>query len=105
MFDHLLPNTIAICNTTISSTGWYSCVAINIAGTTEYSIYVNVTADVVPPTIVSRSQSRVVAAGESLILDCITAGYPLPTVTWFKDGVSSKYRFDVEVRFLGKIET
>ena len=31
----------------------------------------------------------VVNAGNSLILDCLSAGTPLPTISWFKDGVSS----------------
>jgi hemicentin len=82
------PNTISVCNTTVaSSRGWYSCVARNIAGTTEYSIYVNVTSSsTVAPNITSRSQSMIVNAGNSLILDCLATGNPLPVITWLKDG-------------------
>ena len=31
----------------------------------------------------------VVNAGNSLILDCLATGNPLPVITWLKDGVSS----------------
>ena len=58
------------------------------SGTTEFSIYVNVSSVTVAPNITSRSESEVISAGDSLILDCLATGVPLPTITWFKNGVS-----------------
>lgn len=97
LFEHETSNTISICNTTVSSRGWYSCVATNVAGTTEFSIYVNVSSVMIAPNITSRSQSMVISAGNSLILDCIATGFPLPTITWFKDGVSPSHSISITI--------
>lgn len=84
--------TLTVCNVTASSAGWYSCLAHNLAGTTEFSVLVTVIPeDDVAPNITSRALTRIIASGEPLILDCIAEGNPLPKITWFKDEVSCQF--------------
>ncbi|KAK5871231.1 hypothetical protein PBY51_004123 [Eleginops maclovinus] len=72
------------------STGLYTCRATNPAGTAtkHYSLSV-----LVPPQIEGDStslkfgrQEEKVRINGSLILSCLTKGFPEPKVNWFKDG-------------------
>ncbi|XP_053737549.1 hemicentin-1 isoform X1 [Synchiropus splendidus] len=70
-----------------SDAGLYTCRVTSAAGTAEKSYELDV---YLPPTISGGSDTPTemkVVLSKPLILECKAAGYPLPSVTWLKDGV------------------
>ncbi|NXC79989.1 HMCN1 protein, partial [Cercotrichas coryphoeus] len=63
--------------------GTYMCVAQNPAGTALGKIKLKVQ---VPPVIKSHVEEYVVAADQSVTLQCEAEGYPGPEISWHKDG-------------------
>uniref|UniRef100_A0AAQ5Y2H9 Roundabout, axon guidance receptor, homolog 1 (Drosophila) n=1 Tax=Amphiprion ocellaris TaxID=80972 RepID=A0AAQ5Y2H9_AMPOC len=73
-----------------SDMGYYSCQALNIAGSVITKALLEVT-DVVsdrpPPVIRQGPTNQTVAVDGTVILNCVTSGNPTPTILWRKDGV------------------
>ncbi|XP_051663785.1 hemicentin-2 [Manacus candei] len=68
----------------LSSSGTYTCVALNVAGQDEKRFILNVHE---PPGIQDLQQETLEAdVGTPLILTCQVTGVAVPTVTWLKDG-------------------
>ncbi|XP_061575644.1 roundabout homolog 1 isoform X4 [Cololabis saira] len=73
-----------------SDVGYYSCQALNIAGSVITKALLEVT-DVVsdrpPPVIRQGPTNQTVAVDGTVVLNCVTSGNPTPTILWRKDGV------------------
>ncbi|XP_045930679.1 roundabout homolog 1 isoform X5 [Micropterus dolomieu] len=70
--------------------GYYSCQALNIAGSVITKALLEVT-DVVsdrpPPVIRQGPTNQTVAVDGTVVLNCVASGNPTPTILWRKDGV------------------
>ncbi|XP_039986184.1 roundabout homolog 1 isoform X3 [Xiphias gladius] len=73
-----------------SDMGYYSCQALNIAGSVITKALLEVT-DVVsdrpPPVIRQGPTNQTVAVDGTVVLNCVASGNPNPTILWRKDGV------------------
>ncbi|KAG7471253.1 hypothetical protein MATL_G00122480 [Megalops atlanticus] len=73
-----------------SDVGYYSCQALNIAGSVITKALLEVT-DVVsdrpPPVIRQGPTNQTVAVDGTVVLSCLATGTPTPTILWRKDGV------------------
>ncbi|XP_063763484.1 roundabout homolog 1 [Eleginops maclovinus] len=73
-----------------SDMGYYSCQAINTAGSVLTKALLEIT-DVVsdrpPPVIRQGPTNQTVAVDGTVILNCVATGNPTPTILWRKDGV------------------
>ncbi|XP_023260041.1 roundabout homolog 1 isoform X5 [Seriola lalandi dorsalis] len=73
-----------------SDVGYYSCQALNIAGSVITKALLEVT-DVVsdrpPPVIRQGPTNQTVAVDGTVVLNCVATGNPTPTILWRKDGV------------------
>ncbi|KAM6193100.1 hemicentin-2 [Sarcoramphus papa] len=68
----------------LSSSGTYTCVAVNVAGRDEKRFILTVHE---PPGIEDPQQETLDAdMGSPLVLTCRVTGVPAPAVTWLKDG-------------------
>ncbi|XP_053341492.1 hemicentin-1 [Clarias gariepinus] len=80
----VLPNgDLQISQAKVEDTGTYMCVAQNPAGTAVGKTKLRVQ---VPPAISSKIKSYTVPVDGSVTLQCETEGYPIPSVSWYKDG-------------------
>ncbi|KAM3869297.1 roundabout homolog 1-like [Diretmus argenteus] len=74
-----------------SDAGYYSCQALNIAGSVITKALLEVTdsvSDHPPPVIRRGPTNQTVPVDSTVVLGCQTAGTPTPTVHWKKDGVA-----------------
>ncbi|XP_034460086.1 roundabout homolog 1 isoform X5 [Hippoglossus hippoglossus] len=73
-----------------SDVGYYSCQALNIAGSVITKALLEVT-DVVsdrpPPVIRQGPTNQTVAVDGTVVLNCMASSNPTPTILWRKDGV------------------
>ncbi|KAM3875097.1 roundabout homolog 1 [Diretmus argenteus] len=73
-----------------SDVGYYSCQALNIAGSVITKALLEVT-DVVsdrpPPVVRQGPTNQTVAVDGTVVLSCLAAGNPTPTILWRKDGM------------------
>ncbi|KAF3693170.1 Roundabout -like protein 1 Precursor [Channa argus] len=73
-----------------SDMGYYSCQALNIAGSVITKALLEVT-DVVsdrpPPIIRQGPTNQTVAVDGTVVLTCVASGNPTPTILWRKDGI------------------
>lgn len=71
---------------TKNDSGVYKCEAFNklskLQETQEFSIYVY---DAKAPTILSNFNDSRLQLGDSLVLECLAEGLPLPQLVWYKD--------------------
>ncbi|KAM8746417.1 hemicentin-1 isoform 1-T1 [Acanthopagrus schlegelii] len=82
----VLPNgSLQISKASVSDSGTYICVAQNPAGTALGKTKLRVQ---VPPVINSETQQYLAPLDSSVTLQCQADGFPLPSVTWHKDGQS-----------------
>ncbi|XP_051782260.1 roundabout homolog 1 isoform X1 [Erpetoichthys calabaricus] len=81
---------LTIINAERSDVGYYSCQALNIAGSVITKALLEVT-DVVsdrpPPVIKQGPLNQTVAVDGTVVLSCLATGNPSPTILWRKDGV------------------
>ncbi|CAG2219379.1 HMCN [Mytilus edulis] len=75
--------TLTVSRVTNSTTGVYSCIATNDAGTSQANIILKVTYD--PPKILSPPLPTISTAGESHNFTCRATGHPFPVVSWIFD--------------------
>ncbi|KAM9271186.1 hemicentin-2 [Morus bassanus] len=68
----------------LSSSGTYTCVALNAAGQDEKHFILTVRGP--PGTEDPRQETLDADMGSPLVLTCQVTGVPAPTVTWLKDG-------------------
>ncbi|KAL4648531.1 hypothetical protein GN956_G6741 [Arapaima gigas] len=73
-----------------SDGGFYSCQALNIAGSVITKALLEVT-DVVsdrpPPVVRQGPTNQTVSVDGTVVLNCLASGTPTPTILWRKDGV------------------
>ncbi|XP_041733998.2 roundabout homolog 1-like [Coregonus clupeaformis] len=73
-----------------SDMGYYSCQALNIAGSVITKALLEVT-DVVsdrpPPVVRQGPTNQTVSVDGTVVLSCLATGNPTPTILWRKDGV------------------
>ncbi|XP_070817740.1 hemicentin-1 [Chaetodon trifascialis] len=74
--------SMKILQTRVSDSGFYVCVASNIAGNLTQSIELSV---LVPPSIQAGPRVMKVQLGHPVELPCMVRGVPEPTLTWTKD--------------------
>ncbi|XP_029925047.1 roundabout homolog 1-like [Myripristis murdjan] len=73
-----------------SDAGYYSCQALNIAGSVITKALLEVTdsvSDHPPPVIKQGPRNQTVSVDSKVVLGCQTSGSPTPIVHWKKDGV------------------
>ncbi|CAG2222395.1 PLG [Mytilus edulis] len=75
--------TFTVSRVTNSSTGLYSCIATNDAGTSQANIILKVTYD--PPKILSPPLPTISTAGGSHNFTCRATGHPVPVISWTFD--------------------
>ncbi|GAA6099393.1 hemicentin-1 isoform X2 [Tachysurus ichikawai] len=67
----------------VSDAGLYKCVAVNVAGTAELTLGLQV---YVPPSISSKGGMVTVVVNDPIRLECEASGLPAPSLTWLKEG-------------------
>ncbi|VDI36495.1 Hypothetical predicted protein [Mytilus galloprovincialis] len=72
--------TLVIQRVTNATTGIYTCIAKNHAGTSQANIQLKVTYDT--PKIITPPITSVIMAGKSHNFSCIATGHPTPTIKW-----------------------
>ncbi|RXN13824.1 roundabout -like protein [Labeo rohita] len=70
-----------------SDGGYYSCQALNIAGSVITKALLEVTDDRPPPVVRQGPTNQTVAVDGTVVLGCQATGTPTPTILWRKDGV------------------
>ncbi|XP_012558576.2 leucine-rich repeats and immunoglobulin-like domains protein 3 isoform X1 [Hydra vulgaris] len=84
-----------ITNLKIEDSGTYSCSAKNLVGVANKTIELTV---LEMPKFTHPMESKEVRPGETVVLDCIVSGNPLPRLKWYKNesllsqGLSSKIK-------------
>ncbi|XP_071138695.1 uncharacterized protein [Mytilus edulis] len=73
-------NTLVVRSVTNATTGSYSYIATNSAGTSQANIQLKVSYDV--PKIITPPVTSVLMAGHSHNFTCIATGYPKPSIKW-----------------------
>ncbi|KAM4722858.1 hemicentin-1 [Rhinophrynus dorsalis] len=74
---------IQISSAQVFHAGAYKCVASSIAGTAELTYMLQVH---VPPSISGNTDTVTVIVNNPIRLECEATGYPVPILTWLKDG-------------------
>uniref|UniRef100_A0ABM0M4I6 Peroxidasin-like n=1 Tax=Saccoglossus kowalevskii TaxID=10224 RepID=A0ABM0M4I6_SACKO len=83
----LLPDgTLRIARVTKDDEGSYECQAINTAGHRQSTANLEVSKRVPPVFLITPTDLDVVS-GSDVQIPCNANGYPLPTITWSKDGI------------------
>ena len=75
-------NTFEIRDVRAADMGIYTCTASNLAGAITTNISLNV---LEVPRFVKPMEDKVVAAGETAVLECQASGSPRPVLAWRKD--------------------
>uniref|UniRef100_A0A6Q2Y3U1 Roundabout homolog 1-like n=2 Tax=Esox lucius TaxID=8010 RepID=A0A6Q2Y3U1_ESOLU len=81
--------SLTIADAQRSDSGYYSCQALNIAGSVITKALLEVTdmvSDRPPPVIRQGPVNQTVPVDSTVVLGCIATGTPAPTVHWKKDG-------------------
>ena len=86
---HIDNGLLLIRNVSNAHSGSYKCVATNDFGSVTESFVVSVN---IPPEVTIPHQLITVTTGETVFVDCIASGYPLPSVTWLYSNGSSRIR-------------
>ncbi|XP_028301363.1 hemicentin-1 isoform X2 [Gouania willdenowi] len=78
---------LQIKDATVSDTGRYTCIAVNVAGQADSKHDITVH---VPPSIIGQvelPENVSVVVKNPVALYCEASGIPLPTISWMKDGL------------------
>ncbi|XP_069748530.1 roundabout homolog 1 [Narcine bancroftii] len=81
---------LTITNVQRSDVGYYSCQALNVAGSVIIKAFLEVTdviSDRPPPVIRQGPINQTVAVDSTVALGCLASGSPPPTILWRKDGI------------------
>nr|XP_053650237.1 hemicentin-1-like [Cherax quadricarinatus] len=83
----LSSGTVEVTRASPSHSGSYKCTLTNLIGQAHIDYDVKV---LIPPKVTSehRLESPVVVEGDGVTINCPVDAVPLPTITWFKDGLS-----------------
>ncbi|VDI45895.1 Hypothetical predicted protein [Mytilus galloprovincialis] len=73
-------NIIVVHNVTNSTTGYYTCIATNDAGTSQANVLLKAKYDV--PRIITPPKTTVIMTGHSHNFTCIATGHPPPSIKW-----------------------
>ncbi|GFS46965.1 hemicentin-1 [Trichonephila inaurata madagascariensis] len=95
---------IKVMKSQAADSGIYSCTASNSAGDTEHEIDLLVKA---PAKITYPSEnftSTYVKERHTITLECITVGYPQPTIRWFKNGFLVVEQHNTSFATYGKLK-
>uniref|UniRef100_A0A4W3JP19 Roundabout guidance receptor 1 n=1 Tax=Callorhinchus milii TaxID=7868 RepID=A0A4W3JP19_CALMI len=96
-----------------SDVGYYSCQALNVAGSVITKAFLEVTdviSDRPPPVIRQGPVNQTVPVDGTIILSCVSSGSPTPTILWRKDGglvpthdsrVKQQDSGSLQIRYLG----
>uniref|UniRef100_A0A672M5J3 Neural cell adhesion molecule L1 n=1 Tax=Sinocyclocheilus grahami TaxID=75366 RepID=A0A672M5J3_SINGR len=80
--------TLRITDVSETDAGEYRCIAKNRHGSVHHNIRVTVNAE--PPRVLTLPNIVYqVIMNKPALLECVTFGSPVPTITWFKDSLSS----------------
>ncbi|XP_035222665.1 hemicentin-1-like isoform X3 [Stegodyphus dumicola] len=71
-------------NVKLQHAGNYSCIAVNEAGADRKDFVLQVSA---PPVIEDNETHQKILAGDSVSLQCLASGYPIPLIMWHKDSI------------------
>ena len=79
-----IQSILEICSTQESDEGVYECTVTSrtVSNTVNFTLSVNST----PATIVIAPADTYPIFNSSVFLTCVAAGYPLPTITWYREG-------------------
>ena len=79
-----LQSILEICSIRTSDEGVYECTVSSrsLSRSVNFTLSVNVT----PAAIIIAPSDSYPVFNSSLFLTCVAAGYPLPTVSWYRDG-------------------
>ncbi|XP_069163060.1 hemicentin-1 isoform X2 [Procambarus clarkii] len=79
--------TVEVARAAPSHSGSYRCTLANMIGETHIDYDVKV---LIPPRVTSQHLSEIplVVEGDGVTINCPVDAVPLPTITWFKDGLS-----------------
>ncbi|XP_058450324.1 leucine-rich repeats and immunoglobulin-like domains protein 2 [Malaya genurostris] len=105
---HVKPDDDAffIINAQLVDMGVYTCTAENPAGVIRASALVVVFDS---PSLLKPLEAKSTEVGKSSVLECLAAGYPKPTIQWFKDGepimVTERHFFTADGQLLIIVET
>nr|XP_005290755.1 hemicentin-1 isoform X1 [Chrysemys picta bellii] len=98
----VLPSgSLQIARTAVEDAGTYMCVAQNPAGTALGKIKLKVQ---VPPVIKLHSKKYIVAVDKSATLQCQVEGYPVPEITWHKEGQQVTESFRQRILSTGALQ-
>ncbi|XP_074858281.1 hemicentin-1 isoform X2 [Carettochelys insculpta] len=98
----VLPSgSLQIARTAVEDSGTYMCVAQNPAGTAVGKIKLKVQ---VPPVIKPHSKENIVAVDKSAMLQCEVEGYPVPEITWHKEGQQITESFRLRILSTGALQ-
>ncbi|KFM73053.1 Hemicentin-1, partial [Stegodyphus mimosarum] len=77
-------NELYFDNVKLQHSGNYSCIAVNEAGVDRKDFVLQVSA---PPVIEDNETHQKILAGDSVSLQCLASGYPIPLIMWHKDSL------------------
>ncbi|XP_076352550.1 cell adhesion molecule Dscam1-like [Tachypleus tridentatus] len=90
---------VNISHVRVEDGGEYSCMATNMAGEMKHSAAVNVYG----PPVIRPMRNISVLAGDTMILRCPVAGFPITSITWTQAGTPLPISLRQQVKPRGKL--
>ena len=82
-----LESIIEICSVGVAHSGQFSCSAANSIGSDSFSWNISFTEEIVAPQLVITPVNQDVNYGDTVLMACVATGFPLPEITWSRNGV------------------